>query len=272
MTLNKPTILKNTVLPEGHPWQNMLSVYDCLPSTNDTLKELAYSGAPEGTAILADRQSAGRGRLGRSFHAPAKLGMYLSVLLRPACPPEQLMHLTCAAAVAVCDGVEQCTGIRPQIKWTNDLIFGNRKLGGILTELSVDSRTGLVDWAIIGIGINCLHESADFPLELQDMATSLLQATGVSVAPCLLAMHTLGALYTVRQGLLSEKSAILAAYRRDCMTLGRPVVLHRAEQVRYGTALDIDKDGGLIVAFDGGQVETVQSGEISVRGLYGYAP
>lgn len=272
MTLNKPTNLKNTILPEGHPWQNLLSLYDCLPSTNDTLKALAHSGAPEGTAILADRQSAGRGRLGRSFHAPAKLGMYLSVLLRPACPPDQLMHLTCAAAVAVCDAVVQCTGVRPQIKWTNDLILEKRKVGGILTELSVNSRTGLVDWAIIGIGINCLHENGDFPPELRDMATSLRLSTGVPVDPHKLAMHTVAAVHNINRRLLSEKEAILAVYRHDCMTLNQPVVLHRADQVRYGTALDIDGQGGLIVAFDDGQTDAVQSGEISVRGLYGYVP
>lgn len=262
--------VKNTVLPGGHLWQDLLYRYSSLPSTNDTLKELARQGAPEGTAILADSQSAGRGRLGRSFYAPAGLGMYLSVLFRPQCPPEALLHLTCAAAEAVCDAVEQCTGCRPQLKWTNDLILSGKKVGGILTELSVSSKTGLVDWAIIGIGINCLHKPQELPPELQDMATSLLQQTGKAIPPEALAMHTVSALFSLRQILFREKATILAAYRRDCMTLGRQVVLRRGEEVRYGTALDIDENGGLTVAFDDGATETVGSGEISVRGLYGY--
>ena len=107
----------------------------------------------------------GRGSRGRRFHSPAGSGVYLSVILRPVCDPGALMHLTCAAATAMCDAVEAACGFRPGIKWTNDLVFGRRKLGGILTELRLDHR-GLVDFAIVGIGINCLQGPADFPEEL----------------------------------------------------------------------------------------------------------
>ena len=141
-------------LPGDHPWQNYLKYYDCLPSTNNTAKELAIAGAPEGTVVIAGRQTAGRGRLGRSFHAPEHLGLYFSVILRPNCKPEDLMHLTCCVGVAMCNAVEKAAGIRPQIKWINDLIVNRRKLGGILTELSVGAD-GYVEYAIVGIGINC---------------------------------------------------------------------------------------------------------------------
>lgn len=180
------------------------------------------------------------------------------------------MHLTCAAAVAACDAVEAATGIRPQIKWTNDLVVKGKKLGGILTELSVDPKSGNVDWVIIGIGINCRHSREDFPPELQDMTTSLLQLTGCSVDPGILAGHLIRSLSITAQKLFVEKKRILTAYRQDCMTVGKDVVLLRGDDRRYGKALDISQDGGLIVHFEDGTVETVDSGEISVRGLYGY--
>lgn len=258
-----------SILPGNHPWQNHLISYDCIASTNDAAKIMAKDGAPEGTVIVAKAQTAGRGRLGRSFHAPAGLGLYFSVILRPDCRPEKLFHLTCAAAVASCNAVQDACGYRPQIKWTNDLVAGKQKLGGILTELSVNSG-GMVDWAIIGIGINCRHQRVDFPPELQDMATSLLQVTGQDISPAKLAAHLMNALLQMRHSLFSEKEKILHTYRQDCMTLRQEVVLIRGEEKRYGTALDIDADGSLVVRFEDGSIQSVQSGEISVRGLYGY--
>lgn len=256
-------------LPEDHPWQNHIISYDCTGSTNDEAKAMAKAGAPEGTVVVAKAQTSGRGRLGRSFHAPTGLGLYFSVILRPNCPPEQLFHLTCAAAVAACNAVESASGCRPQIKWTNDLVLSGKKLGGILTELSVNP-SGLVDWAIIGIGINCRQQKEDFPLELQDMATSLLQITGRIISPSSLAANLMVSLQNMRQDLLTKKDRIMAAYRQDCMTLNQQVVLVRGDEKRYGTALDIDGDGGLVVRFEDGRIDCVQSGEISVRGLYGY--
>lgn len=256
-------------LPGDHPWQNHIVYYDCIDSTNDKAKALAKSGAPEGTVVVAGMQTAGRGRLGRSFHAPAGLGLYFSLILRPNCPPEQLMHLTCAAAVAACNAVEQASGYRPGIKWTNDLVAEKQKLGGILTELSVNAQ-GIAEWAIIGIGINCRHQKEDFPAQLQDMAASLLQITGKSISPARLAAELMISLLDIRQRLLEDKDGILTDYRQDCMTLNRQVVLVRGDEKRYGTALDIDSDGGLVVRFEDGSIQAVQSGEISVRGLYGY--
>ncbi len=254
-------------LPGDHPWQKYLKYYNCLPSTNDTAKQLAMEGAPEGTVVVAAEQTAGRGRLGRTFYAPDGLGLYFSLILRPDCSPEKLMHLTCAAAVAVCNAVQDCTGVRPQIKWTNDLIIGNKKLGGILTELSVHQK---VDWVVLGIGINCGHHKKDLPPEIRDMATSLLLSTKKTVSPAFLAACLIRRLYEMNQTLLTGKDAVIAAYRADCMTVGQQIVLIRGDEKRYGQALDVTNDGGLLVKFDDGKTETVQSGEVSVRGLYGY--
>ena len=141
--------------------------FDTIDSTNTRARELARQGASHGTVLIADHQTSGRGRRGRSFHSPAGSGIYMSVILRPNCSPQELMHLTCAVAVAACDAVETTAGIRPGIKWINDLILQNRKLGGILTEMSVDAKTGMVEYAVIGIGINCSQTPNDFPADIR---------------------------------------------------------------------------------------------------------
>lgn len=262
--------MKNEILndlPGNHPWQNQIYWYESLDSTNTLAKKMAADGAPHGTVIIADHQSAGRGRLGRSFNSPAGSGIYMSVILRPCCRPDQLMHLTCAAAVAMCNAVESSCGFRPGIKWINDLVAGSKKLAGILTELALNPQTGRVDYAIIGIGINCTQRT--FPPELRSIACSLQTVTGNPIDRANLAAAMILELEKMGRT-LNEKESTLTRYRKDCVTLGAQVVVLRGELRRTGTAIDMDADGGLIVAFDDGTTETVNSGEVSVRGLYGY--
>lgn len=261
--------MKNTllsILPKDFPWADTIIYLDSVDSTNTYAKTLAQSGAPQGTCVLAGTQTGGRGRMGRQFSSPEGMGVYLSVILRPNCKAEDLMHLTCCAGVAMCDAVEQAADIRPQIKWINDLVVNQRKLGGILTELSVNSA-GFVDFAVIGIGINCTQQLSDFPEELQTIATSLSVATGKQIAPVQLASKMLLALSQMD---ITQKASILKQYKADCLTLGQQVVILRGDEKRYGKAIDLDADGGLIVEFSDGHRETVSSGEVSVRGMYGY--
>lgn len=265
--------MRNKILsfiPDNHPWKDLLIYHDCVSSTNDIAKKLAKEGAAEGTIIIADTQTSGRGRMGRSFHAPAGLGLYFSLILRPNCKAEQLLHLTCAAAVAACDAVQECSGVRPGIKWINDLIISGKKVGGILTELSVNAKTGLIDWAVIGIGINCTHQTQNFPPELQEIATSLLLATGNKIAVEHLAGCLITSLYNLNCSLFSNRNTIMEHYRKNCITISRQIVLLRGAEKRYGTALQVEDDGGLTVLFNDGQKQTVQSGEVSIRGSYGY--
>ncbi len=259
----------HTFLPAGHPWKDRILWFDTIGSTNTQAKALALQGAPHGTVILAGHQSGGRGRLGRSFHSPADAGIYMSVLLRPECHPAELIHLTCAAAVAACDAVEGAAGIRPGIKWTNDLVYGKRKLAGILTELGLDKQ-GKISYAIIGIGINCSQQIPDFPRDIRDFAGSLASVTGRNIPRARVAAALIERLEQMDRELLRGKDAMLDRYRRDCVTLGQRIRLLRGEEVRYGTALDIDDQGALVVSFDGGTTEAVSSGEVSIRGMYGY--
>jgi BirA family biotin operon repressor/biotin-[acetyl-CoA-carboxylase] ligase len=242
--------------------------FDTIDSTNTQAKHIAREGAPHGTVLIAGHQTGGRGRMGRSFSSPVGMGLYLSVILRPGCAASELMHLTCAAGIAACEAVENTCGIRPGIKWINDLVLNSRKLGGILTEMSVDPKTGLVDFAVIGIGINCLQSPEDFPPELQEIAISL-KAAGNTPDMAQLAAKLILALYDMSLH-LQDQERIMTAYRQDCITLGRQVVILRADAKQYGTALDVDKDGALVVRLTDGSVCAVNSGEVSVRGLYGY--
>ena len=239
--------------------------FDTIDSTNTRAKLLAAQGAPHGTILIADHQTGGRGRLGRTFLSPAGTGVYMSVILRPSCPPSQLMHLTCAAAVAACDAVEGAVGFRPGIKWTNDLVHNGRKLAGILTELGLSPR-GTVDWAVIGIGVNCLQRSEDFDPAIRSFAGSLSM-----FAPCDRAKVAAALARKLVNMDLSAKSEIMARYRSDCVTLGKEVSLLRAdEKPRHGRAVGIDEDGALLVEFAPNVVEIINSGEISIRGMYGY--
>lgn len=247
-----------------------VQVFEEVSSTNTLLKELGRQGAPAGTVLVADRQTGGRGRLGRSFLSPGGVGVYLSALIRPDCAPTELMHLTCAVAVAMCDAVEDAFGFRPGIKWTNDLVVGSKKLGGILTELGLDPRTGRVSYAVLGIGINCGQTGEDFDESIRAMATSARMILGREADRELLIARMVQALEDMDRELLRSPGAMLSRYRRDCITLGQQVSIVRGGEVRHALALDVDAEGGLVVRYDSGETGTVTSGEVSIRGLYGY--
>lgn len=263
----KDLILKS--LSPAYPWKEQFHFFEELDSTNTRIKAMAKEGAPHGTVLIADRQTGGHGRMGRSFHSPGGVGVYLSILLRPNCSPMELMHLTCATAVAMCDAVEASAFFRPGIKWTNDLVSGKRKLGGILTELGLTSR-GMVDYAIIGIGINCCQQTGDFTPDIRSIAGSLSMVTGKEIDRSKVAAAMMDALHRMSKSLLTDKAAMLESYRKDCITVGQDISLIRGDEIRHGHAVDVDEEGALVVRFPDGHTESVSSGEVSVRGMYGY--
>lgn len=254
-----------SLLPAAHPWRDGIHWFDVIDSTNTEAKRLAQAGASHGTVLIADQQTGGRGRMGRTFSSPGGKGIYMSVILRPHCKANQLMHLTCAVAVAMCDAVESVTGFRPSVKWINDLIAKGKKLGGILTELSLIPGTDQVDYAIIGVGINCLQAQTDFPEELQDIAISLVSVTGEPVDRAELAAAMICSFDAMAHLLLTQKEGLMACYRRDCCTLGQDIYLIRGETKTPCHAVGLDPDGGLSVIFPDGTAEIVNSGEVSTR-------
>lgn len=254
----------------NHPWQALMHVVDSTDSTNSHLKRMAQEGAPAGTCLVALEQTGGRGRLGRSFSSPRGQGLYFSLLLRPKCAPIEAGHITAMTAVAAADAVETACGLRPKIKWTNDLVLNQKKLSGILCEMDADFAANRINSIILGIGINVNQKSEDFPEELQNIATSLRLTTRQELPLAPLTAALVKRLSQMSSGLLCDKELWLRRYRQDCITLGKEVKILRGGETRYARALDIDEDGGLIVRYTDGQIATVSSGEVSVRGIYGY--
>lgn len=250
-----------------HPWAKHLHVLAMVDSTNNYLKNAADAGAVHGTVAVADWQTGGRGRMGRRFDSAPGTGVYLSVLLRPACPASELMTLTAQAAVAARRAVAAVCGVSPEIKWVNDLVLGGRKICGILTELSFEAESGLVNWAVVGVGINCNRRLSEFPEALQDVAGSILSQTGRPVDRTLLAAELIRALSEL-PGLDWRRE-----YEAACVNLGKPVqLLTPGQPPREGLAVGLGEQAELLVRFPDGSEEAVNAGEVTVRGLYGYVP
>ena len=248
-----------------HSWANRVVVLDTIDSTNSYAKALALQGAAHGTVVLADHQTGGKGRLGRSFSSPRGKGVYLSAILRFDAPPAALMHLTCMAAEAARRAILDAAGLCTGIKWTNDLVAERKKLCGILTEL-VTTPQGLA--VIVGIGVNCSQLPEDFPPDVSAMATSLLQC-GCPTDRTAVAAALIHQIAVAADELLSPADW-MEGYRTHCVTLGQDVKLVRGDEVRYAHVDGMDDQGALLVTLADGTKETVFSGEVSVRGMYGY--
>lgn len=242
---------------------------DTVDSTNSYLKRLGADGAADGTAAVAGEQTAGRGRLGRSFASRAGEGVYLSVLLRPQIDTQRLLPLTGLAAVAVARAIERVAPVEVGIKWTNDLLLDGRKLCGILTELAVEGETGALQYVVLGAGVNVNNERFDG--ELAPIAVSLRSHTGRRYSRARLAAAMLGELDALYASLLSgDTASYLAEYRRRCVSIGRKARLLWREGEQRVHVEDVDDALGLVVRHDDGTRETIRTGEVSVRGLYGY--
>jgi BirA family biotin operon repressor/biotin-[acetyl-CoA-carboxylase] ligase len=222
------------------------------------------AGGPEGLAILADRQTAGRGRQGRAWASAPGVGLYTSILLRPNQPLRHAPLLTLVAGLAVAGAIEEVAGVASRLKWPNDVLVDERKVAGILTEMvSVDAW---VSHVAVGIGINVNHGPGDLPEELLAVATSLYLAAGRTVPRGDLAAALYNGLDRWYQAFSAgQTDAILASGRERSATLGRPVeVLAGAERWR-GVALDLDTDGALLVREEAGGVRRVLASDVSIR-------
>lgn len=243
---------------------------DTIDSTNTECKRRAMSGAPDGMAVLAEEQTGGRGRLGRSFQSPKGCGLYLSVLLRPQLSPAEVVDFTAWVAVAVCDGIEAACGIRPQIKWTNDIVLNGKKLVGILTELGLESETNSLQYLVTGIGINVNHRPEDFGEDIREMATSLAQELGRPVRRSVLAAEIIKAMDRMYASFPHNKQEYLDKYRADCLTTGCQVQLITPVSRQEAFALEIDDEFRLVVELPDGTRKALSTGEVSVRGMFGY--
>ena len=239
-----------------------LRVFDEIDSTNLEAKRLAMTGLSR-CAVIADRQTAGRGRLGRSFYSPPGCGIYTSLLLRPR--PDQLADvtlLTTAAGVAVCRALQKAAGVQAEIKWVNDLYLNGKKICGILTEGVTDFESGMIESIVIGYGVN-FRDDAHLPEELRPIVGSVFGAEPPTVTRSALADAMLAELLPLAEDLSSR--SFLPEYRRRSMLLGREIVFSRAGGRFAAVAEGIDDNGGLVVRLPDGSRETLRSGEVSVR-------
>lgn len=238
-------------------------VCKCVDSTNMEVKRRALEGAGEGLVVLAEEQTEGRGRLGRSFFSPSGTGIYMSVLFRPT--PEQthnVVRITTAASVAVCRAIRQVLGAEPTIKWVNDVYLGNKKICGILTEAVSDFESGRIDTVVVGIGINYHTPKVGFPKDLRERAGSVCPEDE-KIPRNTLAASVIQKLYEL-YGTLSDKT-YMEDYKRWSNVLGKEIRFTSGSKWEYGTAVDIDDEGGLLVEKKDGTRQALRSGEITLR-------
>ena len=253
-----------------------VTVLPVVDSTNTYCKDLARKGAPQGTVVISDCQTGGKGRRGRSFLSPSGVGLYLSYLMRPESGIDKISEITCWTAVAVCEAIRVSYGLDSDIKWVNDVLMNKKKICGILTEASFEAESGTITSLIIGIGININEKRSDFPEELESVASSIsIENGGKTFMRSELAASLIKRLDKLASDWPAEQGAYLDAYRRYCITTGNRIAAYTTiagdSEPRTGEAVALGDDFSLEVRFDGSETTThLKSGEVSVRGLYGY--
>lgn len=231
--------------------------FDSLNSTMDMANQLGLKGLPEGTIIIAETQNKGRGRLGRSWSSPKHKGLYFSLILRPDILPQQVSVITLLVAVSICEAIKTLIGQDLQIKWPNDIILHNKKLGGILTELSAE--TDKINFVNIGIGLNINNDKKS----LISGAVSLKEITRHEVSRVKLLQEILRRLESnylvfIKKG----SSVIIEKWRHHSLTLGRRVKVYSHKAHIEGQAVNIDSDGSLLIRKDSGVTLKVTAGEV----------
>jgi len=241
-----------------------LSVMDSVSSTNTALKNTAESGEAEGCVLIANEQTAGKGRMGRTFFSPPGSGIYISLLLRPKLMAADALLITTAAAVAVSRAIEDVTGRKTAIKWVNDVYCDGKKVCGILTEASVDFETGGLSYAVLGIGINIGNPSQGFPDELKDIASAVYDAEPYSAEiRSRLAACVLDSFFELYKELHTKK--YMDEYRARSFVIGREIYVISPTSREEALVLGIDDDARLIVKMADGDIKNLSSGEISIR-------
>lgn len=245
---------------------------ESIGSTNNHLRELALHQAPNGTAVIANEQTNGHGRKGRNFLSPKDYGIYLSYLFRPKTLPADTTSITAWSAVAVIRAIEKICGICPNIKWVNDLIINQKKVCGILTEMSVEGESGQIQYILIGIGVNVNEENQDFPDSLRNIATSLSMETGKKICRAELAAEIINELDNLTQAWPFSKEEYLNSYRKYDITVGKELLIQQADCTKKGIATEITDTFSLLVQYGDDSLETLSSGEVSILNFYGNPP
>ena len=234
-------------------------------STNTYLRERAENGAKDGTVVIANRQTGGRGRLGRSFYSPSDTGIYLSILLRPDNKtPQDAVKLTTLAAVAACEAIESVGDKTASVKWVNDVFVDGKKVSGILTEASFGLETGLLDYAVLGIGFNAYAPEGGFPEDIASVAGAIYDSRQSD------GKNRLAAAFLNRfMQYYSDKDLGNYAdeYRKRSFVIGKDILVISSDGQRKAEAVSIDDSCRLLVRYGDGSTELLSSGEISIRAI-----
>lgn len=239
-----------------------LDVRKSVTSTNTLAKEMAADGAPEGTVLIATEQTAGRGRMGRSFYSPNSTGLYLSLILRPKIDLNDSLLITTSAAVAVAKAIETLTEHDVQIKWVNDLFMNGKKVCGILTEASLNIENGGLEYAVVGIGINV--NTKKFPNELKPIAGSIFSKKPKDQPiTSILAAEVLNNLSASMDNMTNR--SYLFEYKKRSFLIGQDIYVLKGKDILPSKAVDIDDRARLVVEYPDSTRESLSSGEVSVR-------
>ena len=239
-------------------------VYQSLPSTNTTAKEMAIAGAAHGAVVMADCQTAGKGRYNRGFFSPPGVGLYMSFILHPQrlCF-ENATTTTAFAAVAVCESIEAVTQKKPGIKWVNDIFLDGKKICGILTEAVTDFESRNLHWIVLGIGINVQPYAEGFPPDIQQLAGTIYPDGPIHAVRNRLAAEIINRILGAADHL--DEKQIFEKYKRKLFILGKKVTVADSEKTYEATAVDIDHAGRLIVRKTCGAMQTLHTGEIRIK-------
>lgn len=240
-----------------------LHVEDEVDSTNTVVRRQAEAGAQEGYTVIANHQTAGRGRRGRTFYSPSESGIYLSILLRPQhYTAEQAVQITTIAAVAVCEALERVSGEKAEIKWVNDVFMEGKKVCGILTEASFGLEDGFLEYAVLGVGLNVCPPEGGFPEELTEIAGTIFTETqndGKNKIAAEILNRFMEYYHAPLHGNYVEE------YRRRSFVIGKEIYVLSGGERTWAKALDVDEKCQLLVEDENGQEKLLSSGEISIR-------
>lgn len=237
----------------------VLSVTD---STNTQAKKLAADKAPHGTMLLAEEQTAGRGRSGKSFFSPRGDGLYMSVILKPQSGMDSPQMITVAAAVAVCRAIEKLTELEPQIKWVNDVYLDGKKICGILSEAVTDFESGEIESIVVGVGVDCTIEQESLPSELRAIVGSL---GGAAVSRSRLAALIAEGILDSFENLKSK--GLMDEYRKRSLMQGKEISFTRGNENLSATVTGISDSGALLVRLKNGEDASLSSGEVTLTGF-----
>lgn len=262
-----------------------IEVFKTISSTNTVLKEKAVKGAEEWHIFVASEQTAGRGRMNRTFYSPSDSGIYMSILFRPKLSAQQALLITTMTATAVSEAIDELFHIETKIKWVNDIYYHGRKICGILTEAAVNVETAMLDYAVVGIGVNVKAPVGDFPEDIRSIAGAILseqpdEAVRDNVRNRLTA-GIIGKMYRYygmlkadrmmgesvadNAGKMGHQYGFMESYKRKSMLIGKKVYILSDESREELLVLDIDDNAALVVEHADGRIEALKSGEVSVR-------